>query len=149
MPRPARRRGDHDTVAFDCDGQMSAGSERREKKEREGEQLTLDRCCLWWGRGWLDGGVAGLGVHRPEAEGIGRHRRVRAFRHDSLHREDEDDAAQLRTVLDLLLGVPTDGDTAATRGIAGDRERERKGAGSREQVRGKERRGRGAAWSRS
>ena len=86
--------------------------------------------------------AAGLGVHRPEAEGIGRHRRVRAFRHDSLHREDEDDAAQLRKVLDLLLGVPTDGDTAATRGIGGARERERKGAGSREQVR---ERGRGRA----
>ena len=36
--------------------------------------------------------------------GIGQRQRVRASRNDSLHGEDEADAAQLKAVFDLLLG---------------------------------------------
>ena len=45
--------------------------------------------------------------------GIGRRQRLRASRNDSLHGEDEDDAAQLKVVFDLLLGVSSGGDAAA------------------------------------
>ena len=50
---------------------------------------------VWLERTWrTDGDAAVLGAPRPGAKGNGRHRRVRASRHDSLHMEEQHGEAE-------------------------------------------------------